>query len=81
MNLFYRLGYWMGFQIGDTEMAMYFWLCSKLGIRRALRYERERHRREKIYGPFIPSVHGEPLLRHVGATEEQIEKLKEMGLA
>ena len=59
----------------------YIWLARRVGVRRANTYERERRRRKRLYGQYIPSIHGAGLLRAVGATEEQIAEAKRRGLA
>lgn len=64
-----------------TDLRTYWSWSRRFGARRVWRYERERRRREKIYGPFVPEIHGAGLLRAIGATEEEIAKAKEMGLA
>jgi hypothetical protein len=73
----FRFGWWLGqfYPVG------FLWLASKVGVRVAFAYERERKRRESLFGPFIATVHGEALLRAIGATEEQIARAKKEGLA
>jgi hypothetical protein len=59
----------------------YLWFIRRYGIMRLLAYEGERRRQEAVYGKFIPSVHGEAMLRTLGASEEEIRKAKQKGLA
>lgn len=57
-------------------------LSVRCGFRRMVRYERERLRRQRALGrAFNPRLDGEPLLRHIGATEEQIVEAKKRGMA
>lgn len=59
-----------------------WWFIKKFGFLTWLAYEGERRRRERKSGEtFDPLKHGEPLLRSIGATEEQIKHAKEVGLA
>lgn len=57
------------------------WMMLRYGVRNTLRYERERRRREAVYGPFVPHVHGEGLLRAIGASDAQVTEAKRRGLA
>lgn len=59
----------------------YLWMIRPFGFWRTIRYERERKRRQRLYGKFDPKIHGEGLLRGLGATDQQIVKAKEVGLA
>ena len=62
-------------------MSGYLWMIRRYGLRLTWRYERERRRLQRIYGPFNPVVHGEHLLTFLGATDEQIMEAKRQGLA
>lgn len=60
----------------------YRFLISRLGIRGTIRYERIRRRRNRAMNrPFIPWLDGEPLARAIGCTEDEIQRLKDAGLA
>ncbi len=57
-------------------------MIRRFGVRQTLNYERERKRRERHFNrPFIPWLDGEPLLRALGCSDEEIERAKEHDLA
>ena len=54
----------------------------QLGYLNLWRYERERRRRERELGRvFEAKKDGEPLLRAAGATDDEVKRAKEKGLA
>jgi len=59
----------------------WLWMFRRYGFRVTWRYEKERRKRQRIFGPFKPEIHGEPLLRAIGASEDQIAEAKRRGLA
>lgn len=63
-------------------MRLFLRLARQHGLCRMLRYERERRRRERKTGiKFDPKVHGEDLLRAIGADDLQVQRAKRQGLA
>lgn len=62
-------------------MRAHWWFIRTFGFRNYVSYERERRRRRRVYGPFLASRDGEPLLRALGCGEKGLQRARERGLA
>lgn len=64
------------------KISGWIWFVCRYGFRTLWRYERQRATRERLADrAFDSKLDGERLLRHIGATEEQILLAKQKGLA
>lgn len=59
----------------------HWWFIRTFGPITAIQYMRVQKVREAEHGKFDPKLHGELMLRAVGASEEQIADAKSKGLA
>lgn len=69
---------------GQAVAAMkgHLWFIRRFGFLRWMFYENWRRKSERDFGrKFDPAIDGEPLLRAMDASEEQIELAKSQGLA